>query len=230
MIYGFTFYGNYYEAITQGLSEGEQGEVYKAIMDYAFASKTPDLTGPAAMAFKLIRPTIDASIKRREASRANGLKGGRPTKKKPTQNLTQNLSETYDKGKVKVKVKVKVKEKVNNIAADEVISAYNEICTSLPKVQKVTDARVKHVKARLQDHGLDEIKSAFMIAERSDFLSGRKTGWRADFDWLMKENNLVKVLEGNYTDARPNGYQKDYEDMGAGSDPAALEEARRVLQ
>ena len=226
MIYGFTFYGNYYEAITQGLGEDEQGEVYKAIMDYAFAEKMPKLTGAALMAFKLIQPTIDASIKRREASRANGLKGGRPAKKKPTQNLTQNLSETYDKGKVKVKVKVKV----NSITAKAVIQAYNEICVSLPKVQKVTDARLKHVKARLQDHTLEEIKSAFIIAERSDFLTGKKTSWRADFDWLMKENNLVKVIEGNYTDTKPDGYQKDYNDIAAGSDPAALEEARRVLQ
>ena len=26
----------------------------------------------------------------------------------------------------------------------------------------------------------------------------QRRGWRADFDWLMSENNLVKVLEGKY--------------------------------
>ena len=37
------------------------------------------------------------------------------------------------------------------------------------------------------------------MAEDSDFLSGRNGKWTScNFDWLINENNMVKVLEGNY--------------------------------
>lgn len=36
------------------------------------------------------------------------------------------------------------------------------------------------------------------MAERSQFLRGEKGGWKANFDWLMNENNIAKVLEGTY--------------------------------
>ena len=35
--------------------------------------------------------------------------------------------------------------------------------------------------------------------EASDFLTGRKDGkWSASFDWIIKPENWVKVMEGNY--------------------------------
>ena len=37
------------------------------------------------------------------------------------------------------------------------------------------------------------------MAEESDFLKGKNNrDWSADFDWLMKDANLAKVLDGNY--------------------------------
>lgn len=80
----------------------------------------------------------------------------------------------------------------------DVIEAYNRICQSLPKVTKVTEARKTIAKARLHDYGMEEIERLFQLAEESDFLSGRAGKWRASFDWLMKESNAVKVLDGNY--------------------------------
>lgn len=85
--------------------------------------------------------------------------------------------------------------------ATAVVRAYNEICHSLPKVTKLTDTRIRHINARLKEYTEEDLRTAFLIAEASDFLTGRtdRSKWKADFDWLMKESNLVKVLEGNYT-------------------------------
>lgn len=81
----------------------------------------------------------------------------------------------------------------------EVVDLYNSICSSYPTVQKMSERRKSAIKARLQDFTLEEIKKAFTNAEESDFLKGKNDrGWRASFDWLMNENNLAKVLEGNY--------------------------------
>lgn len=46
---------------------------------------------------------------------------------------------------------------------------------------------------------IDEIKAIFEMAEKSDYLSGRNGKWmNCSFDWLIKEINYIKVLEGNY--------------------------------
>ena len=43
----------------------------------------------------------------------------------------------------------------------------------------------------------------FEMAEASDFLKGKNPrNWSATFDWLIKDANLVKVLDGNYANAQ----------------------------
>lgn len=93
----------------------------------------------------------------------------------------------------------------------EVVSLYNSICVSLPKVKSVTTNRRNAMSARFkQGYDLDKFKELFEMAEASDFLTGRKerTGkhenWRAGFDWLMNENNGAKVLEGHYPNTDGN--------------------------
>jgi hypothetical protein len=39
----------------------------------------------------------------------------------------------------------------------------------------------------------------FEHINQSDFLTGRNGSWGACcFDWIMKQENFVKILEGNY--------------------------------
>ena len=94
-------------------------------------------------------------------------------------------------------------EKVANATKErvpyqDVVEDFNNICKTLPRVTKLTDARRKVIKARFKDHGLAGIQTVFEKAESSDFLSGRNGGWSASFDWLMKPSNFQKVIEGNY--------------------------------
>jgi len=87
-----------------------------------------------------------------------------------------------------------------------VLDAFHELCPSLPRVLKLSDSRKKAIKARLNDFGLEEIKRAFALTEKSDFLKGTNAnGWQAGFDWLMKPANLTKVLEGNYENKHKAG-------------------------
>jgi len=90
------------------------------------------------------------------------------------------------------------KVKVN---CQEVVDLYNTICTSLPRVKELSDARKKVIISRVRKYGLEKIITAFQSAEASSFMRGDNgRNWVANFDWIMKEANLVKVLEGNYTD------------------------------
>jgi hypothetical protein len=69
----------------------------------------------------------------------------------------------------------------------------------------LSDARKKAIKARLKSYSLEDFKTVFENAEASSFLKGADGGWKASFDWLIKEANMLKVLEGNYKD-KPKRY------------------------
>lgn len=82
---------------------------------------------------------------------------------------------------------------------DGIKDAYNTTCPSLPSIKSLSDARRKAIKARLNQYSPDDIQEAFEKAEASDFLKGKNDrNWTANFDWIMKDANLAKILDGNY--------------------------------
>jgi hypothetical protein len=89
----------------------------------------------------------------------------------------------------------------------ETLDLYNETCGHvLTKAQKLTPGRRKAIKARLEEHGREGLAHIFAKAVASAFLTGANDrGWRADFDWLLKAENAVKVLEGRYDPPTPRG-------------------------
>lgn len=85
----------------------------------------------------------------------------------------------------------------------EVMEQYNVICTKLHPCIRMTDKRAKAIRALYNKGFTDQqLLDAFRLAQGSKLCTGGGSrGWKADFDWLTKEDNLVKVLEGKYTDA-----------------------------
>ena len=103
------------------------------------------------------------------------------------------------------KYSINIKESNTNvlpkkkISYQEIIDKYNSICKSLPKVMKLSDSRRKAINARLDKFSLEEIISVFEKAEQSNFLKGANNrNWKADFDWIMSDRNMAKILEGKY--------------------------------
>ena len=70
------FYRSFYDAAKE-LDQQSRAEVYDAIFDYQFTGTEPDLQGVKKAIWLLIKPQLDANIKRYE----DGKKGGRPPKK-----------------------------------------------------------------------------------------------------------------------------------------------------
>lgn len=77
---------------------------------------------------------------------------------------------------------------------------YNAICTNLPKVVRLTDKRRRAVRLIYgKGYTPEQLDEAFRKAQSSSFCTGQNDRhWKADFDWLLNESNLVKVLEGKY--------------------------------
>jgi hypothetical protein len=80
----------------------------------------------------------------------------------------------------------------------DVVDLFNAVVPSMPKVKSLTATRKKNITLRLKDYGMEKIVEVFHKAEASDFLCGRIKEWKAGFDWVMKPENFVKIMEGNY--------------------------------
>ena len=98
------------------------------------------------------------------------------------------------------------------IPYQEISDAYHEILPELPAVKILTDKRKKYIKARWQGsknaQSVSWWREYFTFVSDSDFLMGRKTDFKADFEWLITEGNFVKVIEGKYHQDRGEQHAK----------------------
>lgn len=99
-------------------------------------------------------------------------------------------------------------EKSKKVDYELIARMYNDTCVSFPRLTTLSDARKKAIKARLNKYSLEDLQRLFTLAEASDFLKGgNNRNWSATFDWLIKDSNMAKVLDGNYNDkqnSKPN--------------------------
>jgi len=124
-------------------------------------------------------------------------------------NSKSNVSEA-EEDKEEERDKELDREEIHKEKADcqQIADLYNSICVSLPSIKSLSEARKKAIKARLKTYTVDDFKTVFMNAEASSFLKGSNDrNWTATFDWLIKDTNMAKVLDGNYVD-KPKRYGK----------------------
>ena len=104
------------------------------------------------------------------------------------------------------------KERDKRVNYQLIADMYNETCVSFPRLKSLSESRKKAIRARLNTYTEEDFKTLFAKAESSSFLKGKNArDWSATFDWLIKENNMAKVLEGNYDDkgGDKNGHSGD---------------------
>ena len=113
----------------------------------------------------------------------------------PMQQIETNCNTEIEKEK-ELETEVEIEKNKYQLIAD----MYNNTCVSFPRLTKLSDSRKKAIGARLKKYSLEEIQRVFDLAEKSDFLKGNNSrNWNANFDWLMNDANMAKVLDGNYT-------------------------------
>ncbi len=93
-------YRSFYDAIKE-LEPLHQAKVWEAVFEYGLNQNQIDLSGLPSTIFKLIKPQLDANLRKY----VNGNKGGRP--KKAKENLTETKTEpkhNLNESKVKANV------------------------------------------------------------------------------------------------------------------------------
>ncbi len=87
----------------------------------------------------------------------------------------------------------------------EIVALYHEVLPELRSVRTWNATREKRLRARWREdrrrQSLSWWREYFERVRASGFLTGKKTDWSADFDWLVRPTNMAKVLEGKYDDS-----------------------------
>lgn len=124
-------------------------------------------------------------------------------------------------------------EKEEKVTCKQVVDLFHSICVSYPKIRSLSDARKRAINARLKAYSLEDFKTVFENAENSSFLKGSNDrNWSANFDWLIADKNMAKVLEGNYADKQSRYGRKEKVPGWLGFQPgeAELEAIRQQMQ
>jgi hypothetical protein len=66
------------------------------------------------------------------------------------------------------------------------------------QVETISDGRLKKFKTRIREPAFDFLKILSEI-KISDYLQGKKNGWKVDWDWIMaNDTDYLKIIEGKY--------------------------------
>lgn len=88
-----------------------------------------------------------------------------------------------------------------------VVEAWNSL--GINPIMKITGSSTRGgmLRARISEYGVDAVINAIAQINDSSFLKGQnKSGWTVSFDWFVRPNNFLKVMEGRYSDS-PHGSQ-----------------------
>lgn len=118
---------------------------------------------------------------------------------------------------------------LESVDYESFVNLFNDLCPSLPRVAKITDARRDRIKKRWKEYpNWESWRTLFARIEASKFLIGKAPGkdggepFIASFDWILEPKNLTKIIEGNY-DNRGNGQRP----VKAGTDNKQLADKYR---
>ena len=199
-------------SIIYGFSQ--DGETYftgslQYLMDFTNASK------PTVI--KTLKELVEKGYVLKYENEMNGVKFNKYKANLPlVKNLNRGCQETLPVGSqislpggsketLPNNISLENKEIISKDIVNEIISLYQSVCVSFPSIRAVSGARQKAVQNLLKTYTLADFRTVFENTEKSSFLKGSDGGWKASFDWLMKEANFLKVLEGNYAD-KPKRY------------------------
>ena len=140
--------------------------------------------------------TLDAYEKKKERDRIY-----QQNRRKKQKLLAEKSKKSSDKS-LDPSVDVATLEEDIDKERDIDIEKWNSL--GLNKLINIKNKRLKSLKARVKEYGIEKVMEAIDNINQSDFLKGKNDrGWQIDFDWLMKPNNFIKVLENKYKSNEP---------------------------
>lgn len=217
---------NSIEEVIECLEPEQVKSLMLAMIAYNKGEDVPELDAVTKMAFIPLRQQIDRDTEKYNdkcEKRANaGRKGAEITNSKRSakvgnaenesaktanaefdENASAKTADTDTVYDTDTEYESDINKNTHTSSVDDVVSMYNKLCPSLPSVTILSDKRKQGIDTVLNKYTLGEIRKAFEKSENTPYLRGDGGGFRATLDWLIKDDNMAKVLDGNYDD-RPN--------------------------
>lgn len=81
----------------------------------------------------------------------------------------------------------------------KVVDEWNKLQQfGIQPIARMTARRTQMLKARIREYGMDKVMQALENVRNSDFLLGKKKDFIIDFEWFVKPNSFLKILENRY--------------------------------
>lgn len=123
--------------------------------------------------------------------------------------IDKDIDIELDKDKEKDNNLIVSKDTIRQTDVRRVIEEWNKLQdVGITPIRDIKPAskRCQMLKGRIREYGMNDLLKAMDNIRHSDFLRGEnKNGWMITFDWFVKPNNFLKVLEGNYNGDRKHG-------------------------
>jgi len=140
--------------------------------------------------------------------------------------LQGNKCNVTSNTEIELEIEKEIEKEIENplvrerVPYEDIKDLFISTCTKLPKIKQLTEPRKNRLKKIYFEEAEENIiffKELFETVAKSDFLNGKsERGWRADFDWILKPANLIRILEGKYESIKPE-QKSQYADLtGAG--------------
>lgn len=150
----------------------------------------------------------------------------------------RNTEIEIDKDKeIEIRDRDTEKKSMNSSQINQIINLWNSLDSNIPKITALNTGtkRYKLLNARINEYGLDDVIKAIKNIRQSRFLQGYVNDFAITFDWFVRPNNFIKVLEGNYTDKqsqeskREQEYRSSYKSTPSESEMRKFEELKKEI-
>ena len=220
----FILYADMINVVDQ-LNDKEAGQLIKLILKYVNDMNPKAPNRLIALTFEPIKAQLKRDLKKFEKIKEKrsdaGKMGGRPKKQTKakkanaflekqtkakkadtvTDTVTVNDTVYVDSKESSISVTNVTSPPLQKLTIDHVVNYYNENRGNMPECRMVTETRKNRLNVwSRKPGGLDNLIAAIDKARVSPLLQGMTKGrdWRGSFDWIIKPENTVKILEGNY--------------------------------
>jgi len=135
------------------------------------------------------------------------------------------------KKKLKVKGKPELKKKLLAQRADYVVDQYCKLLPDLPQPRSIEGKRKDKLYTMLQKHPDEWFVELFTEASKQAFLFGiNDRGWKATFDFFLRPDKALLVLEGSYNNQVKSGDRRIDEPITGAPETPPDRESQEELQ
>lgn len=117
--------------------------------------------------------------------------------------VNSKLNNKFNVSTLEEKRKEEKRKEKKRIEYNNIVEIYNQNCTNLSKVLKITEKRKNSIRKFLKEFTIDDFINICKLANENNFLIGNNDrNWKADLDFLLRPDKATAILENKYSNKK----------------------------